>query len=84
MHYSIYNVRIDIYSCRLHGTDSLGDVEAELVLGQPLAHEGLLLALRREVGDANLGLGEGRMLTKLDKKTLTGKFACLPVPLQGM
>ena len=69
MHYSIYNVWIDIYSCRLHGADSLGDVEAELVLGQPLAHEGLLLALRREVGDADLGLRvEGRMENKMYAK----------------
>ena len=43
-------------SCRLHAADCLGDVETELVLGQPLPADGLLLALRRKVGDANLGL----------------------------
>ena len=45
-----------ILSCRLHAADGLGDVEAELVLGQPLPADGLLLALRREVGDADLRL----------------------------
>ena len=45
-----------VLSCRLHAADRLGDVEAELVLGQPLPADGLLLALRREVGDADLRL----------------------------